>query len=93
MRDSFLLAYPLNPNVIKNILMAERNRNSEKGNDTEKRTGKNLQKDTHYKKLPDDQSTDSAESISTRGDTAGGKYSRTNKRDDEIDNDDTRGGK
>jgi hypothetical protein len=73
--------------------MATRNRNSEKGNDTENRRGKNLQKDTHYKKLADDNSNESGESISTRGDTANGKYSRTNKRDDEIDNDDTRGGK
>ena len=73
--------------------MAARNRNSEKGNDTENRTGKNLQKDTHYRKLPDDNSNDPAESISTRGDTSNGKYSRTNKRDEEIDNDDTRGGK
>jgi hypothetical protein len=73
--------------------MATRNRNSEKGNDTENRRGKNLQKDTGYTKLPDDTTNDPAESISTRGDTATGKYSRTSKRDDEIDNDDTRGGK
>ena len=73
--------------------MATRNRNSEKGNDTENRRGKNLQKDSHYKKLPDDQANDPAESVSTRGDTASGKYSRTNKRDEDIDNDDTRGGK
>ena len=73
--------------------MAEKNRNSEKGSDTENRRGQNLQKDTQYKKLQDNPANDPAESISTRGDTASGKYSRTNKRDDEIDNDDTRGGK
>jgi hypothetical protein len=73
--------------------MAARNRNSEKGKDTENRRGKNLQKDTGYTKLSDDTSNDPAESISTHGDTANGKYSRTNKRDDEVDNDDTRGGK
>ena len=64
--------------------MAARNRNSEKENDTENRRGKNLQKDTGYTKLPEDTTNDPAESISTRGDTANGKYSRTNKRDDEV---------
>ena len=73
--------------------MAEKNRNSEKGNDTENRRGKNLQEDAHYKKLPDDSSNNPSESVSTRNDTASGKYSRTNKRDEEIDNDDTRGGR
>ena len=62
-------------------------------NGTENRRSKNLQKDIGYTKLPDDIKNDPAESTSTRGDTANGKYSRTNKRDDKVDNDDTRGGK
>lgn len=43
------------------------------------------------KKLPDNPRNDPEESISTAGDTSDGKYSNTDKRDDEIDNDDTRG--
>jgi hypothetical protein len=72
--------------------MAARNRNSEKGNGTENRTRRNFKNDNHYKN-PDDPANDPAESTSTRGDTANGKYSRTNRRDDEVDNDDTRGGR
>ena len=73
--------------------MADRNRNSQKDTDRENRTGKNVRKDAHNKKLPDDPSNNPSESVSTRDDTANGKYSRTNKRDDEVDNDDTRGGR
>ena len=73
--------------------MAEKNKNNEKGNDTENRRGKNFQEDAHYKKLPDESSNNPSESVSTRDDTASGKYSPTNKRDEEIDNDDTRGGR
>jgi hypothetical protein len=67
-----------------------RNRNSEKGNADENRTGANNE---GYRKLPDDPSNDPAESISTANDTSNGKYSRTNKRDEDVDNDDTRGGR
>ena len=44
-------------------------------NGTENRRSKNLQKDIGYTKLPDDIKNDPAESTSTRGDTANGKYS------------------
>ena len=68
------------------------NRNSIKGNDKENRTGAQGDENRSNKKLPDNPHTDPEESISTAGDTSGGKYSNTGKRDDEIDNDDTRGG-
>jgi hypothetical protein len=68
----------------------KRNRQGEKGNDKENRTGAEK---SRYKKLPDNPSNPPDESISTRDNTADGKYSRTGKRDDEIDNDDTRGGR
>ena len=55
--------------------MTDRNRNSQKDTDKENRRGKNLQKDTQYKKLPDDPSNNPEESISTRDDSANGKYS------------------
>ncbi len=41
-------------------------------------------------KLPDNPSN-GAESVSSAGHTANGKYSRTNVRDEEIDNDEVRG--
>ncbi|UYQ94331.1 hypothetical protein MKQ68_04410 [Chitinophaga horti] len=44
-----------------------------------------------YKKLPDNpEATEDA--VSTRGDSANGKYSRTDKRDEDIDNNEVRGG-
>jgi predicted chitinase len=46
------LAYRLSLKLFKTIIMAARNRNSEKGNDTENRRGKNLQKDTGYTNYP-----------------------------------------
>jgi hypothetical protein len=73
--------------------MAPRSRNGQKGTDTENRTGQNTRKDAHNKKLPDNPNRNPEELISTRGDTSNGKDSKTGKRDDEIDNDDTRGGK
>jgi hypothetical protein len=73
--------------------MAARNRNSEKGTDAENRTGQNTRKDAHNKKLPDNPDRNPEELISTRGDTSNGQYSKTDKRDEDIDNDDTRGGK
>lgn len=69
------------------------NRNSKKGNEKEDRTGNNTKEKTDYQKLPDDPGNPPDESISTRDNTARGKYSRTGKRDEEINNDDTRGGR
>ena len=57
--------------------MADSNRNRNSKKGSEKETRKGTGED---------------ESISTRGDTANGKYSRTGIRDEDIDNDDTRGG-
>ena len=71
----------------------KRNRNSHKSNDKENRTGKNTEEKTGYRKLPDNPQHKPDESISTADDTAGGIYSRTGKRDDEINNEDTRGGR
>ncbi len=67
-----------------------RNRQGEKGSDSENRTG---ERNKEYMKLPDDQINNPSESVSTRDDTANGKYSRTDVRDEDIDNDDTRGGR
>jgi hypothetical protein len=72
---------------------SNRNRNSQKGNENEKRTGNSDREKTGYQKLPDNPSHRSDESISTADNPANGKYSRTGKRDDEIDNDNTRGGR
>ena len=69
---------------------SNRNRNSIKDHENENRTGEPQQP---YRKLPDDNSNNPSESISTHEDTANGKYSRTNVRDEDIDNDDTRGGR
>ena len=73
--------------------MATGNRNSIKGPENENRTGQNGNENANNKKLPDNPDRNPEESISTVGDTSNGKYSRTNKRDEDIDNDDTRGGK
>jgi hypothetical protein len=73
--------------------MAPRNRNSEKGSEKENRTGENGAENAHNHKLPDNPNRNPEELISTRGDTSNGKYSKTGKRDEDIDNDDTRGGK
>ena len=74
--------------------MAEsnRNRNSIKDADKKKKTG-NSPENSRNRKLPDNPQNASDESISTADNTANGKYSRTNKRDEDIDNDDTRGGR
>jgi hypothetical protein len=64
---------------------SNRNRNSIKGNDEEDRTG-NDEKNPGYRKLPDNNDPDRTdESISTRGDTSNGKYSKTNVRKEDID--------
>ncbi len=66
-----------------------RNRNSQKGNDKENRTGDNNEPQTGYRKLPDNP-VNTLGSISTAGDAANGKYSHTNVRDEDIDNSDVR---
>lgn len=71
---------------------SNRNRNSNKNTDEVNRTGKGQPENRGNKKLPDNPNNESDESISTAGDTSNGKYSRTNKRDEDIDNEDTRGG-
>jgi hypothetical protein len=85
---------PFNSNLKKYFMPdSKRNRNSQKGNEEENRTGSNKKEQRGHHKLPDDPSNNPAESISTADDTANGKYSRTNKRDEDVDNDDTRGGR
>ena len=73
--------------------MTAKNRNSQKGMDAENRTGQPGNENANNKKLPDNPNRNPEETVSTRGDTSNGKYSRTNKRDEDIDNDDTRGGR
>jgi hypothetical protein len=68
-----------------------RNRQGMKGNDKENRTGNKNPIPAGYKKLPDNPKN-TEDSISTRNDSANGKYSRTDKRDEDIDNKHTRGG-
>jgi|GEM_PF-2349686 len=70
-----------------------RNRNSVKETDKENRTGENTSEKTGYKKLPDNPSNRPDESISTANDPSNGKYSKTGRRDDEISNEETRGGR
>jgi len=70
-----------------------RNRKSIKGNENESRTGNKKKEKEGYKKLPDNPKNSPDESISTRDDTANGIYSRTGKRDEDIDNKKTRGGR
>jgi hypothetical protein len=71
----------------------ERNRNSIKGSDKENRTGNQGTEKDNYRKLPDNPKHKPDESISTADDTANGKYSKTGKRDDEVNKEDTRGGR
>lgn len=73
---------------------SNRNRNGQKGNDKENRVGGNRDENRGNRKLPDNPNNSADdESISTAGDTSNGKYSRTNVRDEDIDNDETRGGR
>jgi hypothetical protein len=69
---------------------SNRNRNSRKGNDKESRRGTE-EENRGNRKLPDNPEND-PEKSNTAGDTSGGKYSKTGKRDEDIDNDETRGG-
>jgi hypothetical protein len=66
----------------------KRNRQGMKGNDAENRTGA---PDGEYRKLPDNPNNEE-DTVSTAGDSSNGKYSKTNKRDDEVDNNEVRGG-
>ena len=71
---------------------SNRNRNSQKGNEEEDRTG--TKKETGYRKLPDDPGNPPDESISTAGNTANAKYSRVNIRKEEkekMDEENTKG--
>ncbi len=92
MPGTFRLAYRLKLKH-KICFMATKNRNSEKGTDAENRTGQNVRKDANNKKLPDNPANNPEETVSTAGDTSNGKYSKTGRRDEDIDNDDTRGGR
>lgn len=67
-----------------------RNRNSTRETDKDKRTGMHSEP---YHKLPDDPNLDSSRSPGTADDTSNGKYSKTSVRDEDVDNDDTRGGR
>jgi hypothetical protein len=67
------------------------NRNSEKSSENENRTG-SLPENASNHKLPDNQTPTDEDSVSTHGDSSNGKYSKTNKRDDEVDNNNVRGG-
>jgi hypothetical protein len=70
---------------------SNRNRNSRKGNEKESRKGTS-EENRGNRNLSDNRENASDESISSAGDTTNGKYSRTNMRDEDIDNDNTRGG-
>ena len=74
--------------------MADSNRNRGSIKDTDKKKGnRNSEENSRNKKLPDNHANEQDQTVSTKGDTSNGKYSKTNKRDEEIDNDDTRGGR
>jgi hypothetical protein len=73
--------------------MSKRNRNSQKGPEKEDRTGRAGEAPVNYRKLKNNYRHRSDESVSTRDNPANGKYSRTGKRDEDIDNTDTRGGR
>ena len=72
---------------------SKKNRGSSKGQEAENRTGSNRNQRTGYQKLPDNPRHRSDESISTSDNPAGGKYSKTGKRDDEVKNENTCGGR
>jgi hypothetical protein len=71
--------------------MAESNRNRNSQKQTERDNRKGGQEP--YKKLPDDARLDPTHSPGTADDPSQGKYSKTGKRDEDVDNDDTRGGR
>jgi len=59
---------------------SNRNRNGIKGNSDENRTDNNPKNSQDYVKLPDQPRREDEDDVSTAGDTANGKYSRTGKR-------------
>jgi hypothetical protein len=74
--------------------MADSNRNRNSIKDNDKKKGNRLSEENKgNQKRPNNPQNRQDETISTRGDTSNGKYSKTNKRDEDVDNDDTRGGK
>jgi hypothetical protein len=74
--------------------MADSNRNLNSVKDTDKKKGnRNSDENSRNRKLPDNPQNESDESVSTRDDTSNGKHSRTDKRDEDVDNDDPRGGR
>jgi hypothetical protein len=72
---------------------SNRNRTSVKGNENENRSGAGTTENSGYKKLPDNPQNAPNESISTADDPSNGKYSKTSKRDEDINNEETRGGR
>lgn len=66
------------------------NRNSNKDTNQESRTGTQEENRGNHKLA--DNPANGDERISTAGDTANGKNSRTGQRDDEVSNEETRGG-
>ena len=52
-----------------------------------------MKKNSRNRKRPHGPGNNKTDSVSTKGDTSCGKYSKTNKRDEDIDNDDTCGGR
>ncbi len=72
---------------------SNRNRYGQKEYNKEDRTGNNTPEKTGYRKLPDNLTNKPDKSISTTDNTANGKYSRTRKRKDEINKEETRGGR
>lgn len=74
--------------------MADSNRNRKSTKDTDKKkANRNSEENTWNRNLPNNPGNAQDETVSTRGDTSRGKYSKTNKRDEDVDNDDTRGGR
>jgi len=71
---------------------SKKNRGSIKGQEAEDRTGSEKQR-KQYVKLPGNPNRQPDESISTADNPASGKDSKTGKRDDEVKNDETRGGR
>jgi hypothetical protein len=73
--------------------MSKRNRNSQKGPEKEDRTGMSGEAPANYRKLKNNSRNRADQSVSTRDNPANGKYSKTNKRDEDVNNTDTRGGR
>lgn len=74
-------------------MMSKRNRYSQKGPEKEERAGVSKQAPGEYQKLRNSPHRGTEGRVSTGNNPANGKYSRTHKRDDELNNADTRGGR